>query len=356
MTWSALPGKRKLKPSGSLLVVGDSIAAGAQLFDPVFRFGAIVAAARGLTEHNVAVAGSVVDSWVEDQLGSRTYARGDVAILMPGFNNARYSGADATKLRQYVSDLTGALCFAALPDSARLYTQVLPSGFNDAELDFVGTWSGSPTWAGAEANSRSGAYSAAAAAHVEGTVTGDSVHVMAGSYPATDSAIAVYIDGTQVGYGNVMTRPVAGMADGGGDLWRPVCIRIPGLSPGEHVVRVEVGQDSPTLVGYIAGYNARDGALPALYVLSPIRMTTAGYAEVPANANDDVVRLYQDATRRVVATLAAEGLMVRYVDVDVGWYPSENTVDADNVHPLSFFHALAAQAVLAEMAQPYLTP
>lgn len=348
--------KRKPTPTGVLLVPGDSIGAGYGLTTPsASRFGAVVAAAKGWAETNVAISGSVIGRWVNDAIGSRVINAGDSSLLIAGFNDARFGGATANNLSQYVSNLIGTICYLALPDSAKVYSQSNNATLNPA-LTFSGTWPTSSTWQALQAQSRCGAYSATASSYVEGVVTGDTVHVMLGGYIAFAASCSVSIDGVSLGAGAFSVQPLLDVPDGlGGTVWQPYCIRIPGLANGKHTVRVTIVASANLLVAYMAGYDSTSSALCPVYVAGNPRMTAAGYAVAPANANDTIMRQYQNETRRVCETLAAEGLLVRYLDFDAKWLPSAGVVQADSVHPYEMIHKLWGQAASYEMNRPSLT-
>ncbi len=352
LAWSA---KRKANPSGHLGVFGDSIALGQGVTLSASRFSSLVAAKKGWTETNGAISGSGLARWVNDKIASMPIAAGDQFIVLPGFNDARFHGADAQKLAQYVSNLIGTLCWLSVPDDRRIYSQA-SLAINPA-LTSVGTWVPSVTWQGAQAQSRCGAYSSVIGSYLEGVVYGNCVHAMLGGYPSFDSRIKVHVDGQLVGAaGGFSAKPLMDVTDGqGGAVWQPYCVRVPGLSNGAHTVRVTIDAAQNALCGYIAGFDSTSNALPTVYVGSAPRMTPAGYALAPNLADDNVIRQYQAATQRVCNALAAEGLMVRFVDIDSTWLPSAATLAVDGVHPNEVPHSLWASRLLHEIARPGLS-
>jgi lysophospholipase L1-like esterase len=352
LAWGA---KRKAKPSGKLAVFGDSITQGQGVTAPAGRYSSLIASSMSWVETNGAIAGSGLARWVNDKIGSMPIAAGDQFIVLPGFNDARFHGADPQKLAQYVSNLIGTLCWLGVPDDRRIYSQAALA-VNPA-LTAVGTWVASATWQGAQAQSRCGAYSSVSGSYLEGVVYGNCVHVMLGGYPTFNSRVKVHVDGQLIGSsGGFSAKPLMDVTDGqGGAVWQPFCVRVPRPDSGPHTVRVEVDAAQNALVGYIAGFDSASSALPTVYVGSAPRMTPAGYALAPNLADDNVIRQYQQATQRVCSALAAEGLMIRYVDIDSAWLPSAATLAADGVHPNEVPHSLWASRFLHEMARPSLS-
>lgn len=347
---SGVPGAR-LKPAAtaSLFAFGDSLTEGQGMSVPAnTRYSKLVANAKGLTEVNLAQGGTAAGRWVNDRIASRAFNAGDQMLILPGFNDARWGGATPNNLAQYESNLLGTLAWLGVPDASKVYTQIDSSTPNPA-LTNSGGWTLGVTWAGQQAQSRCGIYGNSSGQWIEGTVTGDVVHIMLGGYSGFASACQITIDGVSMGAGSINPQPLIGIPDGQTEPWQPYCVRVTGLSNGPHVVRVTLTSNANLLVGYLAGYDSSVNTRPMVYVGSAPRMTAAGYAVAPANATNAIMRQYQDATRRAVDTLAAEGLLIRYVDIDSVWTPSAGGLNADSVHPLEIVHKAWAQKWLMEV-------
>ena len=347
------------KPATTAFVygVGDSITEGIGLDSGTYtadNYVALVATALGKTVRNLGISGSVCGRWVAGQIASRAFNAGDQILVLPGFNDARYHGTSANALSQYAVTLRGLLAWLAVPDANKVYSQTDSSTPNPA-MTRVGTWIAGATWAGVQAQSRCGLYSATSGDYVQATVSGDTVHIMLGGYLGFAGAVTVTIDGVAQGPGSISPTPLVGTTiDGGGQEWQPYLVSFSGLSAGSHTVRVTLAASANTLVGYIAGFDARSVAKPLVYVGSTPRMSAAGYAVSPANANDTIIRQYQDETERVCESLARDGLLVQFVDTDATWTPSAGNTNADNVHPLKVVHQLWAREFLSEIAKPTL--
>lgn len=345
-----VPGMRnKPTSTASLFAFGDSITAGEGMTVAAdTRFSKLIATAKGLTEINLAQSGTAAGRWVNDRIASRAFNAGDQVLILPGFNDARWGGTTANNLAQYETNLLATLAWLGVPDADKVYTQ-LDTATNNPAFTNSGGWTLGATWIGQQAQSRCGMYGNTSGQWLEGTVTGDTVHIMLGGYSGVSSACQITIDGVSMGAGSITPKPLIGIPDGATEPWQPYCVRIPGLSNGAHVVRVTLTASANLLIGYMAGYDSSLNTRPMVYVGSTPRMTATGYAVAPANATNAIMRQYQDTTRRAVDTLAAEGLLIRYVDVDSAWTPSAGGLNADSVHPLEIVHKAWAQKFLSDV-------
>lgn len=345
-----MPGLR-LKPTATsnLFAFGDSLTDGQGMAVPAnTRYSKLIATAKGLTEINLAQGGTASGRWVNDRIASRVFSAGDQMLILPGFNDARWGGGTANNLAQYETNMLGTLAWLALPDANKVYTQLDSTTPNPA-ITNSGGWTLGVTWAGQQAQSRCGLYGNVSGQWIQGTVTGDVIHIMLGGYSGIASACQITVDGVSMGAGTITPQPLIGIPDGQTEPWQPYCVRIPGLSNGPHTVRVTLTASANLLIGYLAGYDSSVNTRPMVYVGSTPRMTAAGYAIAPANATNAIMRQYQDSTRRAVDTLAAEGLLIRYVDIDSVWTPSAGGLNADSVHPLEIVHKAWAQKWLTEV-------
>ncbi len=351
--------KRKPAPTGAVITLGDSIAAGASLASPATtRFGRLFAnGIVGGAETNMAISGSCCGRWIGDQLANRVMLPGDRVLILPGFNDARFGGIVGANLSQYSANLRGTICYAGVPEVNKIFSQSNSTTLNPA-VTFGGAWTTSVTWLGLAAQSKCGAYSTTPGDFMQVTVTGNVIHIMLGGYFSFPAAGSITVDGVSYGAGAFSAQPLMDIPDGlGGTVWQPCCITIPvgGAGNAQHVVRITNTTASNLLIPYIAGFDISSSQLPVVYVGVAPRMTAVGYAVAPANGNDVVIRLYQAETRRVVEACAAEGLLVRLVDEDASWLPHATLTDGAQVHPLELAHKLWAQRMLYEESRPSLT-
>ena len=346
-----LPSASPLTFSKVINAIGDSITAGQGTSPSTNRFSSRIASAKGWTETNLAVGGSTAESWVSNQIASRPINVNDVTVMMAGFNNVRYAGSSAGKLAQFKNSLLGAVAYAALPDSLKVFSQ-LNSGTLNPAMTFSGTWNFSTTWQGAQAQSKCGAYSATSGNYVETTVKGDTAHIMLGGYFGLGpQKCTILVDGQPSGFGEITTTPAFG-SDDGQVIWQPYLVTIRGLSNGNHTIRVTLTASVALLVAYIAGFDSTSYALPSVFVGNTLSMTTTGYAISPASGSLAVNALYKAAIYEVVNNLRFDGLLVSYVDLDSVWTPSALTLDADNIHPNNTAHDWYSKIMLEMINMP----
>jgi hypothetical protein len=348
--------KRKPARSGQFYVFGDSISQGVSLASPATtRFGALVAAAFGGTETNLAISGSCCGRWFGDSIASRVYNVGDVSLLLTGYNDARYGGANLSNITMFRNNLVGTACALALPDSAKVYSQLSSTTGNPA-MTFSGAWTFSSTNAGGLAQSRCGAYSTTPGDWCQATFPSecDTAHVMLANYVSFASQGNISVNGTVLGAGNFSAQPLIDISDAvGGTVWQPYPIRITNLPKGiPKTIRLTNTSAANLMCAYMAGYDSTSSQLPMVYIGNCLRMTTVGYATAPANSNDTNVRTYQTEALRVAEMLSKEGLFTQYVDVDGILLPSAASTDAGQIHPLEHSHSLMARKYIYEINRP----
>jgi hypothetical protein len=345
--------KTPVAPNGSskLIWPGDSYGVATTVSSPSRRMSSLTAAALGLTEQNISVAGVVLERIWDQQIGSNVLTAGDTIGMMCGFNNVVWRGTDEATLSNYLTSLVGTLAWLGLPDSKKKFTQVNSTTLNTADFTFTGGWVPSVNGKGSAAQSRCGAQTVETNATAQCTVTGDTVYVFTTAQHPWRSKCYISIDGARVGSSGVSNIvPAATMPDGGQQP-QIVVHRFSGLSSGNHTVKITTTENSAyTNFPGVAGFNAADVDLTRLLIAGPPLMTATGYTQGAGGSpqgSPTAARLYQQQTMRAVEALKNDGLFLRYVDVDAAIKVSDDMISGDFIHALDLWHALAASAFIS---------
>ena len=318
---------------------GDSQTVGVGASTPALSYAQVLARKMGWTRANRAISGGSIMDWIVNAYSDNPEDDA-ISVVLPGFNDARYVGTNASQQSAYRLALYAAVAHLAIPNSKKLKATA-------AGITFAGTWATNPT--------RSyGKYTSTLNDTATFSRSGDTVYISTVQQLGNGGLLNVTVDGVDKGTYSLMQA----VANGGAVStmnYMPMLIRITGLGDGVHtVVCKNVGKDASsgnanTYIDWVAGSSSRAKTNAKVYVGNTLRMDSTGYASDSPNynkASDAVMAAFSRIAEQVCADLAADGLDVCYVDAS-GAYDPLIEASADHVHANDTGHASIASAFAA---------
>ncbi len=327
-----------LAPQGSLLpympngfrTYGDSQTA--QIVSGVTGWRTIVRDRLGTTNTDRSVSGGSVMDWGKNALGD-TIVAGDWSMILPGFNDLRANGANATKAESYRLALAASAAWLAIPAARKTV---------GSALSRTGTWTvGASDYTTAI---QSGTAASTATFSVEGTavyIAGLSILSSGGSFTAT-------VDG--VDYRFTCDRAVGNGGAVSADTFAPALFRVPNLGSGKHTVTITVDGTGNVYILWVAGSNMQGGSGASVVIGNTLRMNATGAAVgAPYNQYSEAgQRLYSKGAEQVVNELSSDGLAVYYADA-AGAYDPDTQTHTDNIHMAQTGQTGVSNAFLAAL-------
>ncbi|MCJ7447894.1 MAG: hypothetical protein MUO72_09385 [Bacteroidales bacterium] len=310
---------------GTRRAFGDSITHGyiSNVDDPTNAFVNLVANETGWTIVNQ----GIISTEMADNVGGQIYLNptliGETYLLLSGYNDARHMGAAGKKT--FIDALRCALCWLAIPNSAKRYGQ-------DGSITL---------WPAADWH------------HLILYPTGTGIildeYCSVNDYTATFVAngTTIYIAYTArpiAGIGATFTVTIDGVLKATVDtsavvpvsaipFW-PSLVRISGLTTGDHTVIIKNIINGKFLnLDWIASNGSLPAYSPQVFSGNTLKMNVAGYAiggPTYNNASDVIIDDYNLDHLALINELAGDGLKVNYVDA-CSEYAKD--VGADNIHP-----------------------
>lgn len=315
---------------GPVNMIGDSYTAGNGASSGATQYTAVFAADTGLTITNKGVSGSGVEDNALSVYGVTPQA-GSLNTYMLGYNDA--------KLQNALDLLTAVIepgWWAALTWLTLINADVLAA--SGAGVTRAGSWT------------NAGWHTAMSTSHTGDTITAQNVAgtVVYVGYLLTTAAagtFSVLVDG--ISYGpytcQSSTTPLTATRMAG-------VARIGGLQNGTHSVQVVANAaGGPVSIDWIGA----NGMAGATVVVGGIAHSDAtGYASFPPHnyGSDAIMDAYNAALLAVINTLCADGLDVRYADLDLVFLLTTDLY-TDHVHPNDLGH----QHIASAFAQTVMT-
>lgn len=237
----------------------------------------------------------------------------DRFTLMVGTNDIRTYKDDATKKGYFEAFYRQALVWLLTPGKVKA---------RDAGMAYTGSWSNT-------AANTFGKVSTALNATAQATVSGEAVYVgfILQAHSATvGSLFKVEVDGVDKG---TYSCNGAGMNTVNGSTYAGAALRIAGLSPGGHTVKVTVLSTGKNVyLDYIAG--SAQAYQPQITVGNIIPMSTAAYTGY--GISDATTLAYNALIGDLVIYLETDGFVLGFVDA---YFQINTATDlaVDGVHP-----------------------
>lgn len=280
----------------------------------------LVADRLGVSHTNNAISGGQVMDWGKLAL-QNSISEGDFAMILPGYNDLRANGEDATKLEAYRLALMANTAWLAIPNVWKRTGSDLITGGTT-----TGTWAAvtAPGYAGAITSSTAGSTITFESEGATVYIAGLSISVGGGSFTLTvDGEPHTFTCARTVGNGGAVSS----------DNYAPALFRVPDLGDGKHTWTLTVVGDGAVFVHWVAGSNLHGTEGATVLLGNTLRMMAAS-APLGAPYNhytEKGQQLYSKAAEQVVRELASDGLSVMYVDA-AGTYDPDTMTSSDGIH------------------------
>lgn len=319
---------------------GDSITAGLGASGASTRWANLLAAMKGFTLTNSGVSGARSnDPTVMDAIYGTNITSNTNSTLMIGVNNARANGTNIGYAEVFRGCVLAEAVWLALPDAYKIRVN---------NMSQTGTWSLNSLVSLYNGNG----YSAAAAATLTTTVTGNVVYVATDATGGGTGVFSVTIDGVDYGQYDMNTHRFVNARSDSSGSYSAYMLRFAGLDSGAHVV-VLTWVAGTVYIDWVAGngYQRLTGG-PNVWLANNTRASAAYYS---ANSphSEAAVRLHNTMLADIAALLALDGLNVAYVDAMSSINNSSDL--SDGLHPNDTGHAKIAGAFFAAMSS-YVKP
>jgi hypothetical protein len=333
--------------SGTYRALGDSITVGLGA-STGSSYVSLIVAATGWQVTNLGVSGEQITDFAADAILPLTVASGDAATILPGYNDMRATGSDATGKLTYERALRASLVWLATPTAS-----IIKGG--DSGWATTGSWTVGTLY-GQSALNR---YTSTNGATIQRTVYGTAIYfgytIRKGL--GDGGTFTVSVDGNVVATldANVGTRPILTNR-----AYWPEAIRIGNLDEGPHTLLITTTSAGTVNVDWVVtNEKAHDPAYPKVFCGNTMRMNATGYAGgSPFNlGSDDVVNQFNVINKTVVSSLTDDGFNVCLVPVSLDYNPNATPAETDeNVHPNNLGHSNIATAFLRSingLVQPW---
>lgn len=311
-----------------LKAFGDSITANVGASDAAHAYVGLIGAAQGSTIVDAGISGSQITTQI-DSMYATTVAQGQQFSILTGYNDMRNYGTNAAGQLTYQDTLRTGLAFMAIPETAKVRG-------SSATCTYTGTWTTTAVYGGIGKNSTT------SGATAQCPFTGSTLILGYIKLAGTAGTFSVAVDGVTIGTVNAN----AGVTDGNNRAWSAGEYRVGNLTNAAHTVTLT--QLSGTVyLDWLAGLPLTSRA-PTVYVGNTLKMDATGYTlggASYAHGSDTAVAQFNAIIASTVATLAADGLNVKLVDVSSTYNPL-TAGTADDIHPGDVGHAVIANAFL----------
>lgn len=245
----------------------------------------------------------------------------------PGLNDYRNNGTDAAKLEDFVGCSRAILVVLLVPRSRFAFAGTA------AVAESGAGWSSAGVLGGVRFTQSEGAYA-------EAVRSGRTIYVCLMRAAGHGGLAEISVDGAVVLSG-VDTDSSTSTTAAPPRTYLPYCVRIGGLSDGEHVVRVTNANGGYVTVVWIVGV---DGSDLGPRVTAALAHRIPGYGVAPSNGSDAAADLYRSAQSALYTELGGDGLELSVADVMPG-QDQGTDFDPDLVHENDLGHAKRAAAL-----------
>jgi lysophospholipase L1-like esterase len=315
-----------------LVAYGDSITTGVGASVPANAYLQKLKTALAVTASMVATTGDMAADQSWRIYGMAADPTKDTTIML-GANDAQIYGASAVKREAAINFLRNVVVWS-----------MCQTKVNARSMTATGSWSNTPV-------NSIGRVSAVAGSTLEATVSGTAVYVsyILQNLGASEGQFDVLIDGVVMKTVTLNGTQVGNTQNG--RSYSGACIRIGGLAPGSHTVKIVTKNGNSCHIDYVAGSDQPSD--PRVFVADVLKRSIASYG---ASGNSDAnVAAYNADYATMIADLASDGHSVLPVH-----FPDITLADLnDGLHPNDSGHAKIAvdfqSAILGTVVPPAYT-